>query len=113
MSDTSITVIYHGPKKKVCLWLYCSNTLNVDEILKIYLIEQKIYPYHQDEWYVYHSDLSHHVSDCTVSVSLRWYVYHSHLSWYVSDSTMKVDWLIDWCLTSSEQFFSYIQDENI
>jgi hypothetical protein len=23
------------------------------------------------------------------------------------------DWLIDWCLTSSEQFFSYIQDENI
>jgi hypothetical protein len=21
--------------------------------------------------------------------------------------------LIDWCLTSSEQFFSYIQDENI
>jgi hypothetical protein len=22
-------------------------------------------------------------------------------------------WLIDWCLTSSEQFFSYIQDENI
>jgi hypothetical protein len=24
-----------------------------------------------------------------------------------------IDWLIDWCLTSSEQFFSYIQDENI
>jgi hypothetical protein len=24
-----------------------------------------------------------------------------------------VDWLIDWCLTSSEQFSSYIQDENI
>jgi hypothetical protein len=22
-----------------------------------------------------------------------------------------IDWLIDWCLTSSEQFFSYIQDE--
>jgi hypothetical protein len=22
-------------------------------------------------------------------------------------------WLIDWCLTSSEQFFSYIQDENM
>jgi hypothetical protein len=21
------------------------------------------------------------------------------------------DWLIDWCLMSSEQFFSYIQDE--
>ena len=24
-----------------------------------------------------------------------------------------IDWLIDWCLTSSEQFFSYIQDENM
>ena len=24
-----------------------------------------------------------------------------------------IDWLIDWCLTSSEQFFSYNQDENI
>jgi hypothetical protein len=34
-----------------------SNTLNVKEILKIYLIEQKIHPNHQDEWYVYQSDL--------------------------------------------------------
>ena len=24
-----------------------------------------------------------------------------------------IDWLIDWCSTSSEQFFSYIQDEYI
>jgi hypothetical protein len=24
-----------------------------------------------------------------------------------------IDWLIDWCLTSIEQFVSYIQDENI
>ena len=24
-----------------------------------------------------------------------------------------IDWLIDWYLTSSEQFFSYIQDENM
>ena len=37
--------------------------------MKIYLIEKKIYPNHQDEWYVYHSDLSHHVSDCTVVLS--------------------------------------------
>ena len=28
-------------------------------------------------------------------------------------SSRLIDWLIDWCLTSSEQFFSYIQDENI
>ena len=45
-----------------------NNTLNVKEILKIYLIEQKIYPNHQDEWYAYHSDLSCHVSECTVHV---------------------------------------------
>jgi len=47
-----------------------NNTLNVKEILKIhvYSIEQKIYPNHQDEWYVYHSDLSRYVSDCTVLV---------------------------------------------
>ena len=44
-----------------------SNTLNVKEILKIYFIEQKIYPNHQDEQHVdYYSDLSWYVSDCTV-----------------------------------------------
>jgi hypothetical protein len=29
-----------------------------------------LYQYHYEEWYVYHSDLSCYVSDCTVSVSL-------------------------------------------
>jgi hypothetical protein len=29
------------------------------------------------------------------------------------DIKYMIAWLIDWCLTSSEQFFSYIQDENI
>jgi hypothetical protein len=73
--------------------------------------------------YVYHSDLSHYVSDCTVSVSLRrvicllqWFVtlwqclwlycititkesdiclslYHSDLSLYVSDCTVSVSLL--------------------
>jgi uncharacterized membrane protein YccF (DUF307 family) len=57
MSDTSITVIYHGM------------SLNV------------LYQYHQDEWYIYHSDLSWYVSECTVSVSLRWVI---HLSqWFI------------------------------
>jgi hypothetical protein len=36
------------------------------DILKMYVIEQKIYPNHLDEWYVYHSDLLRYVSDCTV-----------------------------------------------
>jgi hypothetical protein len=73
-----------------------------------------LYQCHQEEWYVYHSDLSCYVSDCTVSVSLRrviclsqwfimvclWlycisitkkrYVYHSDLSCYVSDCTVSV-----------------------
>jgi len=30
-------------------WVIVSNTLNVKEILRIYLIEQKIYPNHRDE----------------------------------------------------------------
>ena len=30
-------------------WVIVSNTLNVKEIVKIYLIEQKIYPNHRDE----------------------------------------------------------------
>ena len=62
-----------------------SNTLNVKEILKIYLIEQNIYimyPNHQEEWYTYHSDLSLYVSVCTVSVWLRRVI---HLSqWFIT-----------------------------
>jgi hypothetical protein len=30
-------------------WVIISNNLNVNEIWKIYLMEQKIYPNHQDE----------------------------------------------------------------
>ena len=62
-----------------------SNTLNVKEILKIYLIEQKIYPNHQDEWYVYHSDLSRYVSDCTVVLL------YTTLTIYFKNSTFFVD----------------------
>ena len=92
MSDTFITVIYHGMSLTV------------------------LYQNHRDEWYIYHSDLSWYVSDCTVSESPRWvvhlsqwlimvclrlcciritemsdiYVYHSDLLWYVSDCTVPV-----------------------
>ena len=55
--DMYITVIYHGMSLTV------------------------LYQYHQEEWYVYHSDLSWYVSDCTVSVSLRRVI---HLSqWFI------------------------------
>jgi hypothetical protein len=69
MSDTSITVIYHGM------------SLNV------------LYQYHQDEWYIYHSDLSWYVSECTVSVSPRWVI---HLSQY---AIMVCFWLYCTCIT--------------
>ena len=34
-------------------------------------------------------------------------------NWFTSPKLLQdlIDWLIDWCLASSEQFFSYIQDE--
>jgi hypothetical protein len=48
-----------------------SNTLHVKEIVKIYLIEQNIYPSNQDKWYVYHSALSRYVSDCNVCVTSK------------------------------------------
>ena len=54
-------------------WVIVSNTRNVKEILEIYLIEQKIFSNHDDEWYVYHSDLS------AMSMTVL-YVYHSDLS---------------------------------
>ena len=50
----------------LCILIIASSTLNTKEILKLYSIEQKIYPYLQEEWYVYHSDLSWYVPDCTV-----------------------------------------------
>jgi uncharacterized membrane protein len=46
-SDMSITVTYHI--MPLTVQYYC----------------------HQEEWHVYHSDLSHHASDCTVLLSLR------------------------------------------
>jgi hypothetical protein len=87
MIDTSIIVIYHA----------ISLTVHID-----------VYQYHQDDWYIYHSDLSrlwlyilmcisiikmidtsitviYHISDCTywcVSVSPRWLI---HLSqWFIT-----------------------------
>jgi hypothetical protein len=47
------------------------------------------------------------------------YSYFFHIQWSYSNFyklnfyEIGFDWLIDWCLTSSEQFFSYIQDKNI
>ena len=49
-------------------------------------------PYHQDEWYVYHSDLSCYVSNCPYHQD-KWYVYHSDWSCYVSNCTVdEIKW---------------------
>jgi hypothetical protein len=54
----------------VCLWLYCISItkMNDTSITVIYhgMSLTVLYQYHYDEWYVYHSDLSWYVSDCTV-----------------------------------------------
>jgi hypothetical protein len=59
----------------VCLWLYCISITKKSDtsITVIYhgMSLTVLYQYQQEEWYVYHSDLSWYVSDCTVSVSTR------------------------------------------
>jgi hypothetical protein len=40
-------------------------------------MEQKIYPNHEDEWYVYHNDSSRYVSDCSVLLFLVIYLLFS------------------------------------
>jgi hypothetical protein len=80
VSDCTVTV----PLKKVislsqcfitlCLWLYCDSITKKMVILSqcfVILYLSVLWQYHYEEWYVYHSDLSWYVSDCTVSVSLR------------------------------------------
>jgi len=47
LSDTDISFGLFDPfTYSDAFWVIVSNTLNVKEILKIYLIEQKIYPNH-------------------------------------------------------------------
>jgi hypothetical protein len=58
------------------------------EILKIYLIEQKICPNHQDEWYVYHSDLSRYVSDCIVHI----YINNNMFLTSLADNENAIQW---------------------
>ena len=62
----------------LCLWLYCISITKMSDtsITVIYhaMSLTVLYQYHQDEWYVYHSDLTRYVSDCTVSVSPRWVI---------------------------------------
>jgi hypothetical protein len=63
----------------LCLWLYCiSITMKSDmSITVIYhaISLTVLYQYHYEEWYVYHSDLSWYVFDCTLSLCV-------HTSWF-------------------------------
>jgi hypothetical protein len=69
----------------ICLWLYCiSITMKSDTSISVIYHGMSLavlYQYHYEEWYVYHSDLSCYVSDCTVSVSLRWVIRLSQ--WFI------------------------------
>jgi hypothetical protein len=78
----SITVIYHAMSLTV------------------------LYQYHQDEWYVYHSDLSCYVSDCTVSVSCYVSDCTVSVSCYVSDCTVSVSCYISDCTLSVSCYVS-------
>jgi hypothetical protein len=58
-----------------CLWLYSitftkRNDMSITVTYHIMPLTVQ-YNFHQEEWHVYHSDLSHHASDCTVLLSLR------------------------------------------
>jgi hypothetical protein len=82
-SDTSITVIYHA----MSLTTVSVSLRRVIQCMSITVIYHAmsltvLYQYHQDEWYVYHSDLSCYVSDCTVSVSPRWVIRLSQ--WFIT-----------------------------
>ena len=95
MSDTSITVIYHGMSLTVLYqnhrdeWYSTSITVIYHDMSPTVL-----YQNHWDEWYVYHSDLSWHVSDYCIripemsDISIT-VIYHSTFL-YVSDCTVPV-----------------------
>jgi uncharacterized membrane protein YhdT len=58
-----------------CLWLYSitftkRNDMSITVTYHIMPLTVR-YNFHQEEWHVYHSDLSHHASDCTVLLSPR------------------------------------------
>jgi hypothetical protein len=59
LRDTDTKNVYHQ------LTFFCI-LVNPKEMLKIYRIEHKIYPNHQDEWSVYHMIVSRCVYDFTV-----------------------------------------------
>ena len=69
---------------RLCFWLYCiSITKKSDKSITVIYHAMSLtvlYQYHWDEWYVYHSDLSWYVSDCTVS--LRWVICLSQ--WFIT-----------------------------
>jgi hypothetical protein len=68
-SDISITMIYHTMSL---------TTVSVSPRWVIHLSQWFItlclwllYQYHQDEWYIYHSDLSRYVSDYCISITKK------------------------------------------
>ena len=49
-----------------------------------------LYQYHEEEWYVHHSELSRYVWLLHQYHKEELYIYSSHLSWYVSDYCISI-----------------------
>ena len=110
----SITLVYHATSLTTVL-VSLRRVIGLSQWF-ITICLWLLYQYHEEEWYVYHSDLSHCVSDYCISITKKsdslmdlsqWFitlclwlycisitkksdVYHSDLSRYVSDCTVLV-----------------------
>jgi len=77
-SDISFVLFNHCHRNVTLLcdsnvfWGISSNTLNAESLV-IYWIEQKIYPYHLDEWYIYIKVIYHSMSLTVLCHQDEWY----------------------------------------
>jgi hypothetical protein len=101
-SDTSITVIYLAmPLTTVSVSLRRVICLSQSFItICLWLL----YQYHEEEWYVYHSDLSRYVSDYCISITKKsdtsiTVIYHAMPLTTVSVSLRRVIGLSQWFIT--------------
>ena len=83
-----LTVIYHAmPLTTVSVSLRRVIGLSQWFIMPCHWL---LYQYHEEEWYVYHSDLSRYVWLLHQYHEEEWYVYYSDLSRYVSDYCISI-----------------------
>ena len=59
-SDRSITVIYHAIVSDYCISITKKSDMSITVIYHAMSLTV-LYQYHEEEWYIYHSDLSRYV----------------------------------------------------